>query len=186
MENCDCVCSVRESSWFEMIKYRLQRVYDKVKYTFIKPPESNLIKHAKDELRIAGYDLNQKEEDPNKWICENILELLEVFCKQGHSGFSAPYCIRVFSKLANFEPLNPLTGDDSEWEEVGTGVFQNKRCSHVFKENGRAYDIEGRIFREPDGGCYMNHDSRVFITFPYIPKREYVDVPERKEGDSLC
>jgi len=52
-----------------------------------KEEESDIIKHAKRELELSGYDLNQTEEDPNKWMVENVLELLRVFDKQGHSGF---------------------------------------------------------------------------------------------------
>ena len=109
---------------------------------------------------------------------ENVIELLRVFAKQGHSGFSAPYCIETFRKLALFEPLVPLRGIDDEWNECCSGMWQNNRCSHVFKElDGRAYDIQGRIFREPNGSCYTNRESRVYISFPYTPTREYVDVP---------
>lgn len=145
---------------------------------------SNLIKHAKKELEILGYVPLEKEQEegPNKWIQENVLELLDVFSKQGHSGSSAPYCIKVFTKLANFEPLSPLTGEDSEWTEIADGVFQNKRCSHVFKQydrfNGQAYDIDGKVFRKPNGNCYTSIDSFVPITFPYVPQTIYVDVDE--------
>ena len=45
-------------------------------------------------------------------------------------------------------------------------------------EDGKAYDIKGRIFREPSGCCYTNKNSRVYITFPYSPKSEYIDVAE--------
>lgn len=135
------------------------------------------IEHAKRELQAIGYKLDDKEEGPNKWMVEGIFELLEVFSKQGHSGFSAPYAARTFAKLALYEPLGPLTGDDSEWVEIGHGLYQNARCAHVFKENGQAYDAEGRIFRDPDGTCVTNRDSRVNITFPYTPTREYVDRP---------
>jgi len=139
---------------------------------------SNLIDHAKREFLSLGYKPVEEEEDgPNKWIQENVLELLQVFADQGHSGFSAPYCVRMFQKLALFEPIGPLTGDDGEWNEVADGVWQNNRCSHVFKErDGRAYDGEGRVFREPNGDCYTSKDSRVYIEFPYTPKTEYVDV----------
>lgn len=148
---------------------------------------SNLIEHAKREFIAVGYTpLDQPQEDgPDKWIQEAVLELLEVFEKQGHSGMSAPYCVGYFEKLAMFEPLTPLTGDDSEWNECSDGVFQNNRCSHVFKDNkrfnGQAYDIHGRIFREPDGGCYTSSESAVPVEFPYIPKSVYVDVP--REGE---
>ena len=141
---------------------------------------SNYRSHAERELRAIGYDLGEKD-GPNRWIMDNLFELLEVFSKQGHSGSSAPYCIGVFSKLASFAPLAPLTGADDEWVEVGPDVWQNNRCSHVFKENGAAYDSTGRIFREPNGCCYQNSDSRVPVTFPYTPTIEYVDRPSEDE-----
>jgi len=146
---------------------------------------SNLIDHAKRELQAAGYNLDSQEDGPNKWICENLLELLEVFSKQGHSGFSALYCIDAFKRLASFEPLGPLTGEDSEWVKVQDDLWQNIRASHVFKgQDGVAYDIDGRIFREPDGCCYTSSESRKNITFPYTPKREYVDVGGHDERES--
>ena len=142
---------------------------------------SSTERHAIREFKAAGYlPINECEDDPNKWIQENVLELIRVFSKQGHSGFSAPYCIETFKKLALHEPLVPLSGNDDEWNEVGDGVFQNNRCSHVFKQadrfDGQAYDIEGRIFREPNGGCYTSSGSHVPIAFPYTPTKEYVDV----------
>lgn len=139
---------------------------------------SSTERHALREFKAAGYPpIAECGDGPDKWIQENVIELLRVFSEQGHSGSSAPYCIRMFEKLANFEPLVPLTGADDEWNEVSGGVWQNNRCSHVFKEaDGRAYDMDGRIFRQPDGCCFTNRDSRVYITFPYTPTREYVDV----------
>lgn len=140
----------------------------------------NLVEHAKVEFKAAGYDPDEKD-GPDRWIQENVIELLEVFSKQGHSGSSAPYCIEMFRKLASWEPLVPLQGTEAEWMEVSDGMFQNVRCSHVFKDaDGRAYDIYGIIFRYPDGGCFTNKESRVYIEFPYTPKREYRDVEEPK------
>jgi hypothetical protein len=134
----------------------------------------SLIDHAEREFAAIGWS---EEEGPDKWIREDVLQLIRVFAEQGHSGFSAPYAVSMFEKLARYEPLAPLTGKDEEWCEVSEGTWQNRRCSHVFKEaDGRAYDIDGKIFREPNGSCFTNRDSRVYITFPYTPKREYVDV----------
>ena len=142
---------------------------------------------AEQELKLLGYNLEEQDDGPNKWIVENVLELLEVFSKQGHSGSSAGYCIDVFNKLARFEPLSPLTGEDWEWMNVGGGSFQNIRCGHVFKNNerfnGQPYDIDGKIFIEPDGASYTSRDSCVPITFPYTPKAEYVYVGD--EGNPL-
>jgi hypothetical protein len=145
---------------------------------------SNLIEHAKRELKAVGYiPLEQEQEDgPNKWMQENLIELLEVFSNQKHSGFSAKYCIAYFNKLANFEPLVPITGEDWEWLEVGTDMWQNIRCGKVFKDqHGQAYDSEGKIFVEPNGCIFISSKSRVNITFPYVPKTEYVQVTDEHE-----
>lgn len=134
--------------------------------------------HAEQEFRAAGW-LNGDNtwcDEMQELMCNQLLELLELFSTHGHSGSTAPYAIRLFKKLASFEPIVPITGGDFEWNEVGDGVLQNKRCSHVFKENGVAYDIQGKVFREPSGSCYTGKGSRVDITFPYTPKTEYVDV----------
>jgi hypothetical protein len=146
--------------------------------------DGNMIQHAKRELLAAGYDPHQKEDDPDKWIQQNLLDLLRVMSMQGHSGFSAGYLVSTFEKLARFQPLCPLNGDVSEWNDVGEysgePMWQNNRCGHVFKDgSGRAYDIEGKVFREPSGACFTNKDSRVYVTFPYVPKTEYVDIPAR-------
>ena len=140
-------------------------------------------RHAIREFKAAGYvPVSECEDGPNKWIQENVLELIRAFSKQGHSGFSAPYCIETFKKLALHEPLVPLSGNDDEWNEVGDGVFQNNRCSHVCKQSdrfdGQAYDIQGRVFREQNGCCYTSCESHVLVTFPYTPTIEYVVVAE--------
>lgn len=175
----ECECCEVESRWYFNLKWKIKAIWHSVKYKIVKPPKSNLILHAERELIALGYDLNQAEEDPNKWICNNLFELLEVFSKQGHSGMSAPYCVRMFSKLAMYEPLCPLKGTDEEWFEYADGKYQNIRCSHVFKDkDGQAYDSEGKIFEDNNGTCWTNSDSRVLITFPYTPVREYINRPE--------
>ena len=143
---------------------------------------SNLHSHALAEFRAAGWtDADGKFNDEmQEDICRHILKLLDVFADEGHSGSTAPYTVNLFKKLAMFEPIVPLTGEDWEWHEPSPGVFQNIRCSRVFKQadrfNGQAYDIEGRVFREPTGACYTGAESCVPVTFPYTPKTEYVDV----------
>lgn len=136
---------------------------------------SNLKNYARSELERAK--MFSKDGDFYGGMMGNaVMKLIDVFADEGHSGMSASVAVQLFERLARFEPITPLTGADDEWIEVGDGLFQNTRCSHVFKEDGAAYDSEGRIFREPSGSCYTSRDSRVPITFPYTPKREYVDV----------
>jgi hypothetical protein len=148
---------------------------------------SNLKNHALMEFRAAGWcDENGKfDNEMQEAICNHVLKLLEVFADEGHSGSSAPYAVNVFKTLAMFEPLVPLTGEDWEWNEVHDGVFQNKRCSHVFKQadrfDGQAYDIDGIIFydyyTDEDGNTGKSYftckESCVPITFPYTPTKEY-------------
>lgn len=150
-------------------------VIDRLRWFFLRqwqrafPPKSNLIFHAEQELRAAG--MFDEDSDYDGMAAHAVMELIQVFSRQGHSGFSANLVRGLFNKVAAYEPLCPLTGADDEWVECSTGMFQNKRCSHVFKENGQAYDIDGRIFREPSGSCYTNRESRVNVTFPYSEAR---------------
>jgi len=135
----------------------------------------NLADYARYELERAGWF---KEDGVyGDMMGKAVMKMIEVFSDEGHSGMSAGVAVGLFKTLAMFEPLTPLTGDDDEWNACGDGTWQNRRCSHVFKgRNGRAYDIEGRIFREPSGATYISRDSRVYVSFPYTPSREYVDI----------
>jgi hypothetical protein len=110
---------------------------------------SNYKKHALLEFKAAGWtDENGKFNDEmQEAICNHVLKLLEVFDGEGHSGSTAPYTINMFSRLAKFEPIAPLTGEDWEWHDTGH-CYQNKRASHVFKDyNGECYDIDGIVSR---------------------------------------
>ena len=153
---------------------------------------NNYHKHAMTEFRAAGFlDENGNYVDEmQEAICKHTLKLLDVFDGEGHSGSSAPYAINLFSKLAAFQTLSPVTGEDWEWVEVGDGVYQNKRCCHVFKQadrfDGQAYDIDGKIFwewykSEESGEMSKIHftsaESCVPITFPYTPKSEDIFRP---------
>ena len=138
---------------------------------------SNLVDHAERELRAAGYF----DEDGmyDGMIGPAVLRIVKVFADENHSGMSAGIARALFAKVVAFEPIGPLTGEDDEWAETSCdGVWQNRRCSHVFKEaEWGAYDINGKVFREPDGHTYTSGDSCVTVTFPYTPTTEYVDVP---------
>ncbi len=136
----------------------------------------SLMKHAKKEFEIAGWPGDDKMQ---KMMCDCLLELLETFEKQQHSQFSASYCLEYFDKLAHFQTISPLTGADDEWIEVSDGLFQNKRDSTVFKKNGEAYWLYGKIFRDKNGCTYTNRDSEIPVTFPWArPESEIIDVVE--------
>ena len=153
---------------------------------------SNIHNHALMEFRAAGWldDDGKYYDEMQEAICKHVSKLLDVSADEGHSGSSAPYAVNVFKKLAMYLPLVPLTGEDWEWHEASEGVFQNKRCSRVFKQadrfDGQAYDIDGRVFyewyTEKETGdkrksYYTSRDSMVPVTFPYDPSTEYVERP---------
>lgn len=133
--------------------------------------------YAARELDLIGMAADGDE--MNAAMRKHILHMVREFADEGHSGFSASYALSCLKKLLAYEPLSPLTGADDEWNEVASGVFQNNRCGRVFKQadrfNGQAYDIDGRVFRDPDGLCYTNGDSFVPVTFPYTPTTEVVE-----------
>lgn len=140
---------------------------------------SKLINHAMRELSLllveADNDKSNDSIDMQEYANSCILELIEVFSNQGHSGFSSEYTIKTFCRLARLKPLRPLTGEDNEWLEVCKGIYQNKRCSSVFKEgkDGKAYNINARFFSDDNGKTfYANKESSNYIEFPYIIPEE--------------
>jgi hypothetical protein len=146
---------------------------------------SNLLDFAKSELEFAGYF---NGDEMNQAMADGVLQLLEVFSEQGHSGFSASFAVSLFKELASFKPITPLTGEDDEWFEVTDGVYQNKRYSGLFKQadrfDGKAYDINGKVFRDPDGGTWTNSDSFVPVEFPYTPTTEIVEREEEFNNEN--
>ena len=155
----------------------------------------SLKSHAIKEFLAAGWtdESGKFNDDMQEAICNHVLKLLEVFAEEGHSGSTAPYAINLFTKLAKFEPIVPLTGEDWEWNNVsemsGRETYQNNRCSAVFKQadrfNGKPYYLEAKVFwnwfkgedGEPFKSYYTSSDSLEPIEFPYTPKTEYVFVP---------
>lgn len=146
--------------------------------------DSNLVMHVKREVFHAGASMDmadaQDASERHTIGCTRaMLDLARLFSAQGHSGLSAGYTLRLFEAAASFRPLSPLNGDESEWTEVGPGVFQNRRCGNVFREGDHAYDIDGFVFVGPDGVSWTNQFSRRTITeWPYQPARVYIEMEQ--------
>lgn len=141
----------------------------------------NLTQRIRLALRVltrrTGGLMRHAESELGPSMDIEVRELLHVFASQGHSGFSAAITADLVGKLLRYEPIGPLTGEPDEWVEVGPGVHQNRRCGRVFKQadrfNGQAYDLDGIVWEEPDGGRFTNAESMVPVVFPYTPKTEY-------------
>ena len=143
---------------------------------------SNMVDFAEREMDIIGLT---EDGDMNGMMRKHILHMVKEFAYEGHSGFSAPYALSILQKVLAYKPLSPLTGEDSEWNDVGSqgrdhrsDLYQNKRYSAVFKEgkDGEAYDIDGKVFwdwwtdpvtGEKSKSHYTCLESRVPVTFPY-------------------
>lgn len=162
---------------------------------------SNLVEHAKRELELLKL-FSEEGDFYGGSTAKAVMELIEVFAKQGHSGSSAPMVISLFKELANFNTISPITGESSEWNKVGDDLWQNMRNSAIFKDNEKSWYIDGIVKRTPNGGTYSGgfyeskesfenggerkSSKRCYIKqFPFIPKTFYVDVDEAEvEKDS--
>lgn len=109
---------------------------------------SNLVKHAEKELKLAG--LFDKNSDYDGMLGQAVMELVKVFAKQGHSGFSAHTVLQIFNEVASYKPLTPIGKSKDEWMDVaemtadGKGMWQNTRRSTTFSRDGGKtwYDID--------------------------------------------
>ena len=158
-----------------------------------------LLEHTKVELEIAGL-LSEEGDFYGGETGKAVLELMEVFSKQGHSGMSAPMVVDIFKKLANYEPLGPITGKDEEWNSMdyGDGIeYQNKRSSGLFKDsNGKVTYVSSIVKRSPNGTTWTGplyltredaikdvnviRSSQEIKGFPFVPKTFYIDVIEEE------
>jgi hypothetical protein len=154
---------------------------------------SNLVDYAKRELDILNLGNDDRTgEGMDFHMRDHILRMVEMFSEEGHSGFSASYALSILKRVLEYKPLTPLTGNDDEWNEVGDGVFQNRRASNVFKENGQAYWMDGIVFWEwysspdiddgkPYKAYFTSRDSRVNIeSFPWTMP----ETPEYRERET--
>lgn len=104
------------------------------------PINESLVDYGKEELDRAG--LFDADSDYEGMIGTAVLELLDTFGKQGHSGMSAELTRELFTRLSNFEPLSPLTDDPNEWTDMteygspDDPLWQSKRNPACFSRDG--------------------------------------------------
>lgn len=134
----------------------------------------SLTEHAKDELTRAG--LFNQDSDYDGMLGTAVLELIEKFAAQGHSGYSAHLTIDLFQRLAKFQTLTPITSDPSEWMCVseyfeGKSIHQNRRNPAVFSNDGGKtwYNIDdlhnSRWFKIKNGTQRFIYQTGQFIKY---------------------
>lgn len=99
---------------------------------------SELLNHAQRELNAAG--VFDDDSDYNGALSKAVMELVEVFSKQHHSGASAAITLSLFNRVADFKNLTPLTNNAAEWVNISDmsnhPMWQNKRRGTTFSRDG--------------------------------------------------
>ena len=153
----------------------------------------NLKEHAKFELDRAG--LFNSDSDYNREIAKSVMELINVFADQGHSGTSANIVRSIFNELAQYKPLGGINLLFFFLINFENNIFQNKRLGSIFKQrqihDGRPYYLDAISWRIVENGSSWSGTaitpdgkditSRQLIkSFPFIPKTFIIDVNDNR------
>ncbi len=157
---------------------------------------TNTQKFAKQELEYLAATVPDALVTP---FAKEILALCEAFGKSGQSGGSAPYTASAIAdtvkKLCLQNPICDVLGAEVEWCDIsesmgGESVYQNNRCSALFKngKNAHPHYLDAIVWQgEEDwdtftGQVYIDDKnfeligSSQFVKFPFKPKTFYIDV----------
>jgi len=123
--------------------------------------KDNLYQHALRELKLAG--LFDSDADYGGMMGKAVMDMVEAFCKQGHSGGSASIVLQIMPKLLKFENLTPITSSPDDWMNVceyyGTDkgfkedMWQCKRNPALFSTDG------GKTYYHLDENPRVIHNS---------------------------
>lgn len=199
--------SIENKVKFQLIKL----LHEGVKMISVDSINEGLVDKAQFELDLMMKNAEGKGEGGTPIIKEfvpEVMALVKKFADSGQSGGSAPFTsaviVQVLQKLLAHEPLGEgIMGTDDEWSdcsvyedaEEGTGTFQNKRLSSVFKEGkeGQPYYLDSIVWM-PEGKDY-GFTGHVSITegseeqigcmhyiksFPFAPKTFKITVKEKE------
>ena len=125
----------------EFIDTVLQEVVDDAK------DNSPAVQHALMEFDYTWGD-EWKTDEVQTAICNNLVEMLSVFGRQGHTNVTRGYFMHLFKSLIMLEPISQLKFTRDEFFEKpefitddGFAVYQNRRMSSVFmKQYGDAQE----------------------------------------------
>ncbi|MET7713713.1 hypothetical protein [Streptomyces sp. NPDC005407] len=98
-----------------------------------RPQESNLVAHARRELRLIGEDHD---------TIRGLTKVIQTFADMGHSGGSAFHAIAYLERLLRFQPLSELTDDPGEWIDrhadgmTAQPLWQSNRNPEAFSTDG--------------------------------------------------
>ena len=142
------------------------------------------------EFEYVGWTKDGKfKDDMQEMICNQVIELLELFGTHGHSGSSAPYAINLFKTLAKFDPIGGIQCTDDEFSnDIDKDTWQNKRLSSVFRDDKGCYYLNAIVWQEQNGSTFTGRvegikSAQYIKKLPFIPKTFYVDVVSTEWAD---
>ena len=103
-----------------------------------------LVTHAKQEMELAG--LYDKGADYDGMIPEAVMEIVEVFAKQGHSGYSASIVRSILSKVLAYDTLTPVNSDPQYWMKVSDEHAHTKACWQSTRDPSYFSEDGGKTF----------------------------------------
>ena len=149
-----------------------------------------MIEWAKSQIEKVIEDKDKQKQyiEILKEFKEEKRDILSIFNLFRRYNFSKEDDYRI-CRLLSWKPIIPLTGTEEEWNTIRDGFEQNELCSAVFrynKDNSTAHYMDGKIFSN-DGGMswYINKESQINITFPFIVPDEQEKVYLDKEGNDI-
>ena len=118
-----------------------------------------MIERYKRELELAG--MFDPDSDYDGMAGTAVMELLEVFTKQGHSGYSRLLVANLFYALVTKDILTPLKCDENEWfypSDTSPKLAQNNRCGSVFKDGDELpYFLHALVWQDKENGnCFTS------------------------------
>jgi hypothetical protein len=191
MSGCCEAVQPKKPSVAKKIKWKLERLYKRIRGDY-RPEKSSLYLWTKSELDRLLVGCGEKEGkdglEMQKLINKDILDIVKIFCNQGHSGTSASYLIGKVTRLMDWKPISALTGEESEWGEPhncnGRITQQNNRCSAVFRDdtdNSTAHYLYGRVYSDNGGHTWFTGNHKDGVVHSSVPVKFPYRVPDKPE-----
>jgi hypothetical protein len=101
-----------EPSTMDNLKWKIKRLIGRLRGDY-RPEKSSMYLWAKLELDRLLIGCEEKEGkdglEMQKAINKDILDMVKVFCTQGHSGTSASYTLGMIKRLLDWKPITAIT-----------------------------------------------------------------------------
>lgn len=119
---------------------------------------------ANSELKANRFSSSQEK------LNTIIMDVLEIFVENGVTPYQAKRILDDVKRLNQFKPLGPIYDKESDWKKITPRLWVHKKCSSVFKDNERAWDIDNGMYLPGNGSNSPIPSSPLPINFPYMPK----------------